>query len=403
MRGNLLRARAGAHALRRWHPVHVAFAGRACALPLLVAASACAPPALLVTPVIPGAGAASVCPVGGCGVAENRWVAADDPSTAMCTAAGDAPCAGASPGECTARALSAWSEAIDDRAVACVARMLADACSLQDAHACLFAGRLSLDGRGTPRDVQRGLDMLLRGCDGGVAMACGVAARWLGEGTHASDIPAAQQLLARLEGERTCLVGQAESCFQIGVLFYYGRDAFPRDRASSSRAFARGCDLGDSRACNNLGDAMAYGDGLGRDVEGAASSFLKACRLGEPLGCANLGYMVEHGEGVPRDVPRARGLYRDACTAGDVYGCLHLDLLAAEDAGAPRDPDRALAHWRHACEQGRNARACAFVGVMYEDGPDGVARDEEKSMQAMARACDLGDVRACEWVKSHPD
>ena len=36
-------------------------------------------------------------------------------------------------------------------------------------------------------------------------------------------------------------------------------------------------------------------------------------------------------------------------------------------------------------------------------GPDGVARDEEKSMQAMARACDLGDTRACEWVKSHPD
>jgi TPR repeat protein len=245
--------------------------------------------------------------------------------------------------------------------------------------------------------------MLLRACDGGVAMACGVAARWLGEGSHASDVPGAQQLLARLEGERTCLAGQAESCFQIGVLFYYGRDAFPRDRASSSRAFSRGCDLGDSRACNNLGDAMAYGDGLGRDVEGAASSFLKACRLGEPLGCANLGYMVEHGEGVARDMRRARGLYRDACTAGDVYGCLHLDLLAAEDAGAPRDPDRALEHWRHACEQGRIARACAFVGVMYEDGPDGVARDEEKSMQAMSRACDLGDSRACEWVKSHPD
>jgi TPR repeat protein len=142
---------------------------------------------------------------------------------------------------------------------------------------------------------------------------------------------------------------------------------------------------------------------VARDLESAASSFLKACRLGEALGCANLGYMTEHGEGVPRDVARARGLYREACTAGDVYGCLHRDLLAAEDAGAPRDPDRALAHWRHACEDGHVARACAFVGVMYEDGPDGVARDEEKSMQAMSRACDLGETRACEWVKSHPD
>jgi TPR repeat protein len=113
--------------------------------------------------------------------------------------------------------------------------------------------------------------------------------------------------------------------------------------------------------------------------------------------------MAEHGEGVARDRPRARSLYSEACRSGDIYGCLHLDLLAAEDAGAPRDPDRSLAHWRLACEHGRVARACAYVGVIYEDGPDGVSRDEEKSMQAMARACDLGDSRACEWVKSHPD
>lgn len=343
------------------------------------------------------------CPIGGCGAAEQAQPGAGAASTSTCTSVGEAPCAGGSPAECTARALSAWSEATDDRAVACVARMLADACSLQDAHACSFAGRLTLDGRGLPRDVRRGLEMLLRGCDGGVAMACNVGARWLGQGSHADDVPDAQGLVARFEGQRACLAGQAEACFQIGVLFYYGREAFPRDRAGASRAFSRGCDLGDSRACNNLGDALAYGDGIGRDVEGAASTFLKACRLGEPLGCANLGYMAEHGEGIPRDVARARGLYRDACTAGDVYGCLHLDLLAAQDAGAPRDPDRALAHWRHACEQGRVARACAFVGVMYEDGPDGVARDEERSMQAMTRACDLGDARACAWVKSHPD
>jgi TPR repeat protein len=281
--------------------------------------------------------------------------------------------------------------------------MLADACAQDDARACAYAGRLSLDGRGISRDVQRGLDMLVRGCDGGVLTACVVGVRWLGEGSHNTDVPGGQDLLARLEGQKTCLSGQAEACFQIGVLFYYGREAFPRDRARSSRAFSRGCDLGDSRACNNLGDAMAYGDGVARDLESAASSFFKACRLGEALGCANLGYMAEHGEGVLRDVARARGLYRQACAAGDIYGCLHRDLLAAEDAGAPREPERALAHWRHACEDGHVARACAFVGVMYEDGPDGVARDEEKSMQAMSRACDLGETRACEWVKSHPD
>lgn len=279
--------------------------------------------------------------------------------------------------------------------------MLSEACSLDDPRACAFAGRLWLDGRGVSLDVHRGLDMLLHGCDGGVAMACAVIARWLGAGNNAHDVEDAQPLLARVEAEHTCLGGQADACFQVGVLFYYGRDSFPRDRARASRSFVRGCDLGDARACNNVGDALAYGDGVGRDVEGAAAAFLKACRLGEALGCANLGYMAEYGEGIARDVARARALYRQACRAGDTYGCLHVELLAAEDAGAPREPMRALAHWLRACERGRDARACAFAGVMYEDGPDGVARDETKSLQAMARACELGENRACDWVKSH--
>jgi len=40
--------------------------------------------------------------------------------------------------------------------------------------------------------------------------------------------------------------------------------------------------------------------------------------------------------------------------------------------------------------------------VMYEDGPDGKTRDEAKSQQAMKRACDLGNRRACEWMKGRP-
>ena len=276
--------------------------------------------------------------------------------------------------------------------------------ALDEPRACGFAGRLWLDGRGVVRDARRGIEMLVHACDGGVAMACAVTASWLGDASHADEIGhTAQDLLARVEGQRTCLLGQAEACFQIGVLFYYGRDSFPRDRAKSSRAFARGCDLGDSRACNNIGAALAYGDGVGRDVENASIEFLKACRLGEALGCANLGYMTEHGEGVTRDRSRARVLYREACSSGDVYGCLHVALLEAEDAGAPRAPGAALAHWRQRCDAGHDARACAFVGVMYEDGPDGIDRDEEKSLEAMTRACSLGNGPACEWVRSHPD
>ena len=108
------------------------------------------------------------------------------PSTSACAAAGDAPCAGASAGECTARALSAWSEATDDRDVACVARMLADACSL--------AGRARLRVRRTavarrsrhsPRRAARARHAAARAATAAWRWPAASAARWLGEGSHA--------------------------------------------------------------------------------------------------------------------------------------------------------------------------------------------------------------------------
>ncbi len=372
----------------------VARGGFVAALATCLAACAGAPP--IVSPVGPGG---TVCGIGGCRDAD---VAGPPAAASACTLAGDAACAGASAEECADRALAAWSEAADEHAVACVARMLFEACGLDSARACSFAGRLALDGRGTARDPKRGLEMLIRACDGGVATACAVAAQWLGDAAHAKDIDDAANLVARIEGERSCLAGQGDSCFQVGVLFYYGRDGYPHDRPKAVQAFGRGCDLSEARFCNNLGDALTYGEGVGRDVEAASAAFLKACRLGEALGCANFGYMAERGEGVPRDVARARALYRQSCAAGEIYGCLHAEMMAAQDAGVSRDPDRALAQWTGACDR-RDARACAFVGVIYDDGPDGMTRDEAKSQKAMSRACDLGETRACDWLKSHPD
>ena len=304
--------------------------------------------------VTPAAGPAAVCPIAGCGAAQDGPASATgDARRRSVRAAGDAPCAGAQPSECAARALAAWSEATDERDVACVARMLADACALAG-RARVRLRRAALARR--PRDPARRAARARHARCGPATAACHDLRAW-----------SARAGSARAATPPTCPA--ARSCSRGS------RESAPvwrarRRRASRSASFSttverrsratarapRGRSRGDAtwatrgRATTSA-TRMAYGDGVSRDVEDAASSFGKACRLGEALGCANLGYMVEHGEGVPRDVARARRLYRDACAAGEVYGCLHRDLLAAEDAGAPRDPDRALAHWRHACEQ----------------------------------------------------
>ncbi|MDP9151709.1 MAG: sel1 repeat family protein [Myxococcota bacterium] len=354
----------------------------------------CVAPPLTVTPLPP---LPPACPIEGCA---GRVVAPSSSSPASACPSVEAPCEGSLASECTQRALVEWSEARDDRAVACPAQRLNEACSLGDAHACAYAGRMRIDGRGQPRDPNGGIALVLRACEGGVLISCVFGTRWLNEPLHAREVPDAGALRARFEVHQACLNGEAEACYRMGLLSYFGRGAFARDRGRAASAYARGCDLGDSRACNNLGDALAYGEGTERDVSRAAALFDKACLLGEALGCANLGYMAEHGRGVAKDRGRARSLYREACASGDVYGCLHETMLAAEDAGAPRDPELALRHWRIACER-RDARACAFVGVMYEDGLDGVARDDALSLRAMSRGCELGDARACEWVKAH--
>jgi uncharacterized protein len=338
-----------------------------------------------------------VCPLEGCtGAIAKAIESAAAPSA--CPAAGEAPCRGSPAPECTDRALAAWSEATDDRALACVARTMTDACELGDPRACGFAGRLWLDGRGVERDVERGIGMLARACDDGVPLPCRVAVRWLADGDNVREVADGTEVRARLDAEHECLMGDGEVCFKDGVAYSHGSTAFPVDPVRSTASYARGCALGQRDACNILGDALEYGSGIARDITRAVATYERGCRLGMALACANFGYLLENGLGVARDTARARTLYRDACGGGEVYACLHHEMMAVQPPG---DPFRAVEHWERACAA-RDARACAFAGLMWEDGPDGYARDETKSRQAMERGCELGNQHACEWLQSHP-
>ena len=344
---------------------------------------------------------APVCPLEGCdGVRAARIASAHVPDA--CPGAGQSPCGGASPRDCAERALAAWAEAPGEREVACVARTLTEACTLGDAHACGYAGRLLLDGRGVSRDAEQGLEMLARACEGDVAVACMAAIRWLADDRNASAVTDGPSLRARLDAEYGCLTGTQDECFHAGAAFFTGRAPFPRDLVRSAAEYQRGCDLGQGFSCSNLGDAYEYGNGVPRDLARAATLYEHACRVGTALGCSNLGHLTENGEGVTRDPARARTLYRDACAAADVYGCVHLEMMASLDASTPRDPTRALERWQRACER-HDARACAFVGVVFEDGPDGLARDEARSMTAMTRACELGYRFGCDWTSARAD
>jgi TPR repeat protein len=362
---------------------------------LAALAVGCSPASVVVAPT---RSPSLACPVSGCAVRRG------DPSAgarvlAACEGGAKAICAGRSVAECAEAALAVWQRVDDPPALACLTKVFAEACDSGDAQACGFAGRLMLSGRDTEKEPDKGLALLERACDGGFAVACSAGSAWLVDANHASEIPTASEMRARFDLKQACLSGEANPCYELGLSYYFGRDSYPSDRALAVKIYERACDLGESRACNNLGDALFYGEGTPRSVEHAAVLFGRACHLGEALGCANLGYAFEYGDGVTRDEVRANELYRDACVTGEAYGCLHAAMLAAVKRGAPRDPSRALAYWTSRCDTDKNSQSCAFVGVLYEDGPDGRARDETKSHLAMTRACELGERLACEWLK----
>jgi TPR repeat protein len=353
----------------------------------------------------PGAVPPAACPAEGCGAKRDDTGGAAHLAGACDS---DAPCGGAAPDECTSRALSAWSQAQDDRAVACIVRMLDEACSLGDAEGCEYAGRMHVDGRGVERDLQGGIDRLLKACEGGVKLACTVGMRTMdklgnrrGGDATPDTTPVPQELRDIFAGQYQCLAGEAETCATIAGSFHYGRNGFPRDLAKADAAYTRGCALGNALSCNNLADALYYGDGAPRDTARACQIYDRACRLGEALGCGNFGFCFERGDGVAHDIARARELYRQSCSANQVYSCLHLEMMAAQGRGAPADVDRALDQWLKGCEQRREAKSCAFAGVLFEDGTPGTPRDERKSYDLMSKACELGEKRGCEWDEVH--
>jgi TPR repeat protein len=244
--------------------------------------------------------------------------------------------------------------------------------------------------------------MLAQACDDGDVAACAVAIRWLGDPSHKTAEDDGD-MRSRLENESSCWLGQPDPCFQVGRLFKMGGEGVSADLGRALAAFARGCDLGERISCNELGDALEYGDGVARDLERAATLFDRSCRLGAPIGCANLGYLAEHGAGVARDPARARALYLASCAAGETYGCRHAEMMSAQDAGISRDPSAALAYWQRGCDVRRDGRACAFLSLLYYDGPDGLARDLAKSARTLATSCRLGYRAACSWMREVPD
>jgi len=123
-------------------------------------------------------------------------------------------------------------------------RQFERACSGGESVACTELGELYETGRGVPRDVKRAArSYYATACAHGVAVACTRGGRLFERAPEIVDLPKAAEMY-----ERGCRLAQAQSCFDIGVMYAEGRGR-PRDAAQALSFYEQACARGLKQVC----------------------------------------------------------------------------------------------------------------------------------------------------------
>jgi TPR repeat protein len=140
---------------------------------------------------------------------------------------------------------------------------------------------------------ERTFQVIERGCDRGIALACHIAAVQYTYGASFEPIGVIvpqDRERAQVLFKRACDHGVARACTYEGTLLLpVHLEGFPPGDAPRAVAlFQRACDLGDGEGCFELARAHAFGEGTPVDRAKAAQLFVRACSLGMTLVCEDL-------------------------------------------------------------------------------------------------------------------
>ncbi len=147
-----------------------------------------------------------------------------------------------------------------------------------------------------------------------------------------------------------------------------------RDSQHASDMFRRGCDQGNSAACEWLGAAHLEHGSLARDDARAAEYLRRGCTgvisSRDSAACTGLGDLYLEGRGgFSVDVEKAVELYAMACEADadPSQACSWLGFHYIRGTLVPIDEPRAIPYLKRACEF-ENAEACAELKRLCDSG-----------------------------------
>lgn len=197
--------------------------------------------------------------------------------------------------------------------------------------------------------VDRGVGLLRRTCEGGDRLACSALGHHHVKGAPGSppDPARGEPLLVK-----ACREGVRHACGVLGAVVG-SKATSAEDRRRADALEERACDLGGSVACLILGEQQLDANNPSR----AAHYFERACWIGAAQACGTLGALYDRGLGVSQNDSRALALLKAACRLGDPGSCV---VLIDRDEPLPLPPDKQRQIVDGACQRG-NAKACAAL------------------------------------------
>ncbi len=217
--------------------------------------------------------------------------------------------------------------------------------------------------------------------------------------------------------KKACLKQDAQGCASLGWAY---ADGIPPELSSilpkefleqhleqnyelAKEFLEIGCDYEVGDGCSKLGEMYAEGKGVekndskAREYYGKAKEYYKkACDLNGANGCYSLGLIYEGGKGVKRDYIKAKEYYEKACNLNDDTGCFALGLMYETGTGVKRDYARAREYFKDL-----DAAFYSILGMIYEQGEDGIEKNDTKAREYYKKACDLGDDIGCAEYKKN--
>jgi TPR repeat protein len=153
------------------------------------------------------------------------------------------------------------------------------------------------------------------------------------------------------------------------------------------KRLSRSCDLGEAGACKQVGWMYQHGEGAPQNAEMAADYYKRSCDLGG-TGCNDIGTFYENGIGVPQDYSRAAPFYKMGCDLNDAIACSSLGALYGKGNGVARDPVKETASYRRGCDLGDGV-GCRNLGISTEGGL-GVPQDYQQAYHLYDKSCMAG-------------